>query len=93
MPPKREDILASINTKPTQPRPPIKKGPELTLSTQPKKADDGQTRSALGHAVRDDLKRALKQVAAAQGRYTYEVTEEALLEYLKNHGLERYLEK
>jgi molecular chaperone GrpE (heat shock protein) len=49
-------------------------------------------RSALGHAVRDDVKRAIKLAAAAQGRNAYELTEEALLEYLENHGLTKYLE-
>lgn len=73
---------------------PIKKGPALRLSTQPKKSeqDDGLPRSSLGHTVRDDVKRAIKQAAAAQGRNAYTLTEEALLEYLENHGLMKYLD-
>jgi hypothetical protein len=89
--PKRDELLSSINNEQRH-RPTIQRGPEFHLSTQPKQTDDGHKRSALGHAIRDDLKRALKQAAAAQGRYAYELTEEAILEYFHNHGLKRYLE-
>ncbi len=92
--PKRNDALAALdNDQPTTNH--IKKGPALGLSKQPKKRerdDDGLPRSALGHAVRDDVKRAIKLAAAAQDRNAKELTEEALLEYLENHGLMKYLE-
>jgi hypothetical protein len=89
----KDALTALDNTQPTA-KQAIKQGPAMQLSRQSKKAkqDDGLPRSALGHAVRDDVQRAIKQAAAAQGRRAKELTEEALLEYIENHSLTKYLE-